>query len=254
MIKIYSKDETIDILLNSNKSICRLGDGELKIITDLNYNIGFQKNSENLRDRLKSILLDYDKNDNILVSVAFLEESNYILGDRKDLLIKLINKENKDYTYGSANITRILKYINLLKEIWKDKEIIVIEGKFTRCGVGNDLFNNVRSVERILCPAKDAFDKYEEIINYVTDNISRDKLILCSLGPTATVLSYELSKLGYRILDTGHFDIIYEWRKIGPDKYIINGKYVNEVTGGNDTDKIGDCLDEEYNNQIIKII
>ena len=39
----------------------------------------------------------------------------------------------------------------------------------------------------------------------------KNKLILIALGPTATILAYDLYKLGYRAIDIGHIDIEYEW-------------------------------------------
>ena len=41
--------------------------------------------------------------------------------------------------------------------------------------------------------------------------MKKNKLILIALGPTATVLSYDLNKLGYQAIDIGHADIEYEW-------------------------------------------
>jgi len=244
----------MEILIKTDKSICRFGDGEFKIMTDSKYNIGFQPNHIELRDKLKKILID-KPNDNILVSIAFLNHSSELISDEKrQILQEMVRKNNSDYTFGAANITRNLKYIPYFKKIWNEKDIIVIEGEYTRSGVGNDLFENTKSIKRIICPGVNAFKKYHEIYDYVVNNISKDNIILCSLGPTATVLSYDLSKLGYRILDVGHIDIIYEWRKIGPEKYIIKGKYVNEVKGGNNLNDIGECDDPSYQSQIIKKI
>ena len=56
----------------------------------------------------------------------------------------------------------------------------------------------------------------------------RNKLILVALGQTATVLSYDLAKLGYWAIDIGHVDIEYEWFLRGAkDKLPVAGKYVN---------------------------
>lgn len=253
-IKTFSPDETMEILLNKNISICRFGDGELKIIHNSNYNIGFQRNSKELRDKLISILEDVP-NENILVSVVFLSQPNDLISeDKREKILEIIKKNNINYKFGAANVTRIIKHINEFKKIWHNKDILIIEGEYTRSGIGNDLFDNTKSINRIICPAVNAFDKYDDIYNYVINNISKDKLILCSLGPTATVLSYDLSKLGFRVLDIGHIDIIYEWRKIGHGKYLVNGKYVNEVSGGNNIDLLGECLDPKYISQIIKKI
>jgi glycosyltransferase family protein len=253
-IKVYSTDETMEILVNTNKSICRFGDGELKLICDLNYNIGFQPNNVELQKRLKSILIE-KPNDDILVSIVYLEQPNSLIDEKKrNFLLELVKFKNSNYKFGAANITRRLNYIPQFKKIWNNKDVVIIEGEYTRSGVGNDLFDNAKSIKRIICPATNAFKKYYEIYNYIVENITKDNLLLCSLGPTATILSYDLSKLGYRILDIGHLDIIYEWRKIGPEKYIIKGKYVNEVKGGSDIGKIGECIDQNYIIQIMKTI
>ena len=100
-------------------------------------------------------------------------------------------------------------------------------------GIGNDLFADTKSIKRILAPSKNAFSKYDEILNVVKKNISKDKLILIALGPTATVLAYDLFKLGYQAIDIGHIDIEYEWYLRGAtEKIKIPNKFVNEVSGG----------------------
>jgi len=46
-------------------------------------------------------------------------------------------------------------YLNMfkkLKKIWDGKDIIIIESEKSRLGVGNDLFDNTKSIKRILCP------------------------------------------------------------------------------------------------------
>lgn len=39
----------------------------------------------------------------------------------------------------------------------------MVEGEKSHLGVGNDLFVGAKSVQRILEPAQNAFDKYEEL-------------------------------------------------------------------------------------------
>ena len=152
-------------------------------------------------------------------------------------LSKLINK-NKNYY--SACISRfymdfkkknhVLNYIKHLKKIWDKKDVLIIEGEKSMLGIGNDLFDNINSIKRIICPALNAFNVYEKIINSVKNKIKTNTLILIALGPTATVLSYDLFKLGYQAIDIGHIDIEYEWflRK-AKNKIPISNKNVAEV-------------------------
>ena len=52
-----------------------------------------------------------------------------------------------------------------MKKIWDHKEIVIIEGEQSRLGIGNDLFKNAISIQRVLCPILNAFKsifKYQE--------------------------------------------------------------------------------------------
>lgn len=83
----------------------------------------------------------------------------------------------------------------------------------------------------------------------IIKKITCDDLILIALGHTATVLAYDLSKLGYQAIDIGHIDIEYEWLRMGAKRKMpVPNKYVNEVREGRiDTD----LNDVTYQSQII---
>ncbi len=131
------------------------------------------------------------------------------------------------------------------------RDIIFVEGEQSRLGMGNDLFGNANSVKRILCPSKNAFDKYDEILNATCKYADTDSLIIIALGQTATVLAKDLSEKGFQALDLGHVDIEYEWFKKGVcEKVVIEGKYVNEVPEGRSTCE-NDNVEQEYKSQII---
>jgi hypothetical protein len=51
-----------------------------------------------------------------------------------------------------------------VKRIWDGRDIIFIEGEKSRLGVGNDLFDNAKSIRRILGPASDGFERYNDLI------------------------------------------------------------------------------------------
>ena len=76
------------------------------------------------------------------------------------------------------------------------------------------IFDNTNSIERILCPPVNAFEKYDTILEQVK-KYGTQKLILIALGHTATVLTYDLAIAGYQAIDIGHVDIEYEWYKLG---------------------------------------
>ena len=195
-----------------------------------------------------NILKDYVKN----YWIKFINKYRY----------KIVNLINKNQKYYSATISRfymrykkrknIQKYIKKLKKIWNSKNILIIEGEKTRLGIGNDLFENAKSIKRIICPSINAFKAYDKIIETVI-NFNEKRLILISLGPTATILAYDLYKLGYQSIDIGHIDIEYEWFLRNCTSIVpIENKYVNEAKGLKYKYKKTD--DSKYISQIIGII
>ena len=67
----------------------------------------------------------------------------------------------------------------MLKKIWNSKNILIIEGEKSRLGMGNDLFDNAKSIKRIICPSINAFHVYDKIIKKVI-NLNEKRLIITS--------------------------------------------------------------------------
>ncbi len=138
------------------------------------------------------------------------------------------------------------RWFHQMKAIWKDRDVVFIEGEKSRLG-GNDLFDNVKSIRRILCPPRDAFNRYQEILNEA-QKLEKTALFLIALGPTATVLAYDLFKSGYQAIDAGHVDVEYEWWRMGAKRKVkLERKYVNEAANGKQVSDAG----EFYRKQII---
>ena len=147
--------------------------------------------------------------------------------------------------------SKVENRFNLVKSLWNNREVVIVEGEKSRLGIGNDLFNGCKSIERIICPSINAFSKYDEILKEVKKQ-DKSKLILIALGPTATILAYDLANAGYQAIDIGHIDIEYEWYLMKvKEKCPVKNKYIGEINGG---DCVEDILDKKYNKQIIKII
>ena len=155
----------------------------------------------------------------------------------------LIEPWAKKHNFYDASFTRFYldrcdikdypKYISELKKIWDNRDILFVEGSKSRLGVGNDLFDNAKSIKRLLCPATGAWDKYDEILAKTLKYSNTETLVLIALGQTATVLAYDLAQSGIQAIDLGHVDIEYEWYRMGArTKVPIPGKYVNEASGG----------------------
>lgn len=250
-LHIMSTKKTIRHILKHRCSIARYGDGEFSQMIS-NYNIGFQSHSDALAQKLRETLCSRD--DHLLICIPkYLVSLRKCNKNAREFWLKWGKKNNqqvrvtkllrqcrgKRYIYGDALITR--PYIDLkskkhadrifplLKQLWENKALLIIEGEQTRLGVGNDLFSNAASIQRILAPAKNAFDSYEELMQAVRQHYT-GQLILLALGPTATALAADLSKEGMQALDIGHVDIEYEWYLRGSvAKCQVPGKFTNEV-------------------------
>lgn len=265
-ITILGIEDSINKIKNEGKSIARFGDGELDLI--VGGHIKFQGYNKKLCERLEEILKS--KQDFCLIGVPdVINVFNNLTEESEAFWIKNMDRTrnvwlkylNEGMDYCTANLTRLYirhkdrsncgKYFSMLKSIWKDRDIVICEGEQTRIGIGNDLLNECKSVKRIICPPEDAFNKYDEILNTLKKE-DKSTLIIMALGPTATVLAYDLAEEGYQALDIGHFDIEYEWYLRHADKKEkIENKYTNEVAQGNETENIDDY---EYKNQIKTII
>lgn len=264
--KVASIDETIEKIIKDGCSISRFGDGEV-LLTNPKKEIGFQKGNPKLAERLVEVLTSDNEKHLVCLSDTFRDLNRYTRSCRRFWRTHFFLYGNLWDKYLSPNkqyyntfITRPYmdfaskegssKWFRDMKGIWNNRDIVFIEGEKSRLGVGNDLFDNVRSIRRILCPPRDAFDKFDEILAEAK-KVEKGALFLIALGPTATVLSYDLFKAGYQSIDAGHVDIEYEWCRIGAKRKVkLERKYVNEVANGKEVADAG----EEYKKQIIAII
>lgn len=264
-IKIYDTKATLEKIINERQSISRFGDGEFNLING--QDLKFQKYNKELALRLCDILKVNNKADNHLTAIPYvyysLKGKNknsknfwriYLIDNRKSIYSLL----NKNYSYYDSQITRIyinrrnknqsVEFLNYWKKIWSSKDILIVEGELSRFGVGNDLFDNVKIIKRILCPSVNAYDKYNEIVSNIKQNYN-GQLVLVILGPTATVMAYDLARIGIWALDIGNLDMEYEWLMAKADtQQKIEGKYSIETEQGTTVENI---KNEEYQRQII---
>ncbi|MBD5473717.1 MAG: DUF1792 domain-containing protein [Lachnospiraceae bacterium] len=254
--QIMSIEDTINEIVENKKSIARFGDGEFGIMYG-EQRWRFQKNDEKLAHRLKEVVQSEEKD--ILIGLNdFYGDLSTAKPERADGLRSYLTPEvrkqhyallSKSKLYANAVLSRNVTWemVKNQKRIWDKRDCIFIEGYQTRMGIGNDLFDNAASIKRILCPAESAFDRYDEILDEALKQ-PKDKLMLIALGPTASVLAYDLAKAGYQAIDIGHADVSYEWLLRGGNHISIPHKYVNEVADGY---IVGEIHDPTYESQII---
>ena len=267
-ISVMSIDETLDQLLEMEQSLIRFGDGEFNLING--NSIAYQEYQENLAQEMREILLHADDTENkVLICLPEIFEifkGNFLQNEDSEKFWKQVLDDHGRFFqetcqakgYGSSWISRpyidnkdkshAITQFEKIKSLFDHKDILIVEGATTRSGVGNDLFNNALSIKRIICPSHHAFSKVDVIQQAILDH-APGRLILLMLGPTAKILAYRLSQLGYRALDLGHIDPEYEWMKMGAETRVqLKHKHTAEF---NFDQGIEFIEDEDYNSQIV---
>jgi glycosyltransferase family protein len=265
---IKSIEETLDKIINEKCSIARFGDGEFSCMRQ--SRIAFHDPSEGLAERLKEVLSSNLPNLLIGLPDCFGSLDCYVPYTQAFWRKYMFKKRQMTYSYLDMNrvyynaffnryylnynktdehYQKCKTYVKRLKEIWKNRDVVLLESQEARLGVGNDILDGAKSISRILfSPVRNAFNKYDQILS-AFNGIDTDNLILLALGPTATVLAYDLCKKGYQAIDIGHISEEYECflRKETPLELKSMG-HNSKMRHASDPD------DPEYKKQIIKKI
>lgn len=266
---IRPAEELLRIILQEKRSLSRFGDGELEIM-QRRERPWFQAADKSLAERLRNIF--HSKEEKIIIALAddfgSLEHYTQNAADEireyleMDIREDLMKEIDFDRVYYDAYVTRpYMMYkdkehakniFGLFKKIWEQRDILLVEGMGVCTGVGNDLLCEASKIQRIIAPPKNAFSAYNQILSLIKENTCEDTLVLISLGPTATVLAYDLAMEGIQALDIGQLDIEYEWYLRRAEKRIkIPGKCVAELEQW----KEGIIMaDQEYEDQIIAVV
>ena len=259
-LKVLSVDETLDVLLNTNKSMVRFGDSDLVMISG--RNTIFQTAAPEITEGLRRII-GYQYEDLIVTIPDIFDDLDIYLPASKafwqDHLLffrKAYYKYcNTNKAYYNTTVSR--GYVTLadksrsggwfekFRHVFSGKDLVMVEGCTAHNGVGNDLFAEAASVQRIVCPSSNAYRVRDRILEECL-KFDRDKLFLFALGVTAKALVEEMFLKGYRVIDIGNLDMEYEWflrktvKKEPISKHSIVGEEGNRKAGY-----------EEYLSQIV---
>ena len=263
-ISVLSIDQSLDYLLEKGASVVRFGDGEMDLVAG--RSIVYQDFDPELSARLREIMsMESDERLMICLPDVFTGLERYSIDAQNFWSLNHLPHFLEKYKnicrapwYGSTFISR--PYIDLedktpsagyfakLKQLWKDKDLLIVEGLTSRSGVGNDLFDGAKSIKRIICPSRNAYSKLEAIKQAVREHAD-NRLILTMLGPTAKVLVYDLVQEGYRALDIGHIDSEYEWFQMGASHKV---KLSHKHTAEHNFDQDIEFRDDQaYDSQIV---
>lgn len=243
---VASVEATCERISSEQLSFSRFGDGELAIING--RSIRFQEAHPGLAARLRDVATSEVEGHwvglpDVFGDLGYLTpRSRYFWWRwRQHHHRHVLETFPAAREYGNAFVSRFYmdwvdkfgapKRLALVRTLWERQPVLVVEGAQTRFGQGNDLLDAAESVRRVVCPARDAFDFYDEILTAAAE-YGRGRLVLLALGPTATVLAHDLHLAGFRALDLGHLDIEYEWMRSGAGSVTpVLGKAAAEAVG-----------------------
>lgn len=231
-IKVLDIQKTLSKLLTTRASLARFGDGEFDLIRG--QNIPYQNFNPKLAQQMKEMILS-GGNSRLLIGLPdvfeHLERYNNFCNNFYQSVFFPRNKEflkeieERHHTYVSTFLSRPYidlvdkskskKYFAGLKKLWDQRDLLIVEGVYSRSGENNDLFANARSIKRIICPPNNAFAKREQIETEIK-KYGEGKLVLLMLGPTAKIIVHDLYQImDEQLIDLGHIDSEYEWMRMG---------------------------------------
>lgn len=264
-VSVCSIDETIAYLVENNASLARFGDGEIDLIME--QSIHFQTASPELSRKMQAVINSHGQDPRMMIAIPDIMNYGAVFRPKAknfwDEYLSLnagkwLKYLKKDIPYFNAHVTRLYMdwadksqtpgWYQAIKKVWDGRKVLIIEGEKSRLGVGNDLFDNVADLKRILCPNRNAYAHYDAVLQQVKQ-FDRSTLILLALGPTATIMAYDLHHVGFQAVDVGHIDIEYSWFLAGAvEKQHVPGKYIAESKGGG---VVADIYDSVYEAQIL---
>ena len=181
---IKTVDETLNKILQDKCSLSRFGDGEFGVMSG--SRIHFQNPSPELARRLKEVVAANMPNLLIGLPDCFGSLDNYVPAVANFWRKWMSQKRAMAYSYLEMNrvyynafFTRVYmpfnktdehyrncaRYFEKMKKVWANRDVVICEGEGTRFGMFNDLLAGAKSISRILCPARSAYDKYDAIVS-----------------------------------------------------------------------------------------
>lgn len=216
MFKVKDEWATIRAIVEQKASIARYGDGELNLALDANAKAQFR--DEKLAKRLREILKD--KKSACLVGIPNMYNGNtaepgtkahHFWGNmsKRRYYDALIDPEKQ---YYSSFITRpdnavsinTAEYFDYCRLIWDQRPVVYVCGEGVPFCKDAEYLDNAIVRGQVQGPAVNAWANYQEILTNCL-KYPKDTLFLIRLGPTATVLAFDLCNTGYQALDLGHF-------------------------------------------------
>lgn len=230
-LKILEKNDSIDVILQSNKSFVRMGDGEIRIMQGIDQ--PFQQYEPVIEDTLVELLKN--QRADILVGInrgyyiphfhAKREDYNRRFAyDFREYLDEYCNYDSTyidgactfNYTLGYSDDEITHMFWNKWKKAFKGKKLVIICGERIVEEMVYNIFEEAESIKYIYGPRKNAWDKHDEIIKKI-EKESKENLLIFILGMAGKAMIPEVTDMGYTAWDIGHLAKGYNAYMTGMD-------------------------------------
>lgn len=219
LFKVHDEWATIRTIVEEKASIARYGDGEFNLAKGRNAKaqIGDPTIAQRLREILKSnsdclvgipnmyngIQAGNPKAQNFWETMASRRHYDELLSPNKQYYSSFISRPD------NAAAINTHEYFDYCQKIWDKRKVVLVCGEGVPFCKNDDYLGNAETLASVRGPAVNAWSEYSTILKRCMA-FSTDYLFLLRLGPTATVLAYDLCRLGYQAVDLGHFGRFYE--------------------------------------------
>lgn len=222
-IEFLNSQKTLDLLISSNISFARFGDGEFSCLSNMmNYNSNQNCCFRYIKKHLRRIL--HEKSKYLLIGIIpppsysrigkiykkSLSWNEYFYVKTHKYISKSINFDNyyADATVFlqeslcNLSVNDSINYYYKCKQIWANKKVVFIYSFESDFNIKSKLFDNCQIIKKIDIPLKCAMNNYNSILNSCL-SLSEVDVFLVAGGFLGTILTSDLSK-NHRAIDIGH--------------------------------------------------
>lgn len=239
---VLSEWKTLERVLNGD-SLSRYGDGEIKHM-DGRRNVS-QIAHPSLTKAITTVFHDPIPNHlvgipNVFGSRVFIDSNETYINSMRRRFGRIAKPGR---VYGSSYISRgelcpylgWISYWAVLSELWRGRDVVLVRGLERRANPIN-MMAQARNIDHVATPVAHAWAEYGRIKKECLSHPETSIFLLC-VGPTATVLAYDLAKAGRWAVDIGHLGLFY--KKLGieydPEPQVWNHRptdpgYIKGVT------------------------
>ena len=220
MIRVADEFATVKEIISSGASIARYGDGELKLCLGIKQMC--QPFSPEIQNALRRILLEEVPGLLVGIPRIYDPDSYPIQGSQKKGFWRRYQSAghmglyDSERQYYSAFITRpdsageidCDEYWGMIRDIWSGREVVLLQGFDREFEKDSRLFSQASRLSIVYGPRHNAY-RHLKRLKKVLLEYPQTALLILSLGPTATVLAYELAQEGRQTLDLGHLGMFF---------------------------------------------